>query len=127
MGSNMPDYLKKPYTRLVVPESDGSFRAEVLEFPGCIALGDTAAQALADLEEVAASWIEAAIRQGQQIPEPMEEAGFSGKLVVRLPRTLHKKAALIADREGVSLNQFIVASVAEHVGARSSPVLRHLR
>jgi hypothetical protein len=39
--------------------------------------------------------------------------------VVRLPKTLHKKAAHAAARDGVSLNQFIVSCVAEQVGSRS--------
>jgi predicted RNase H-like HicB family nuclease len=34
------------YGRVVVPESDGTFRAEIIEFPGCIAVGDTAGEAL---------------------------------------------------------------------------------
>lgn len=110
------DYLKMPYGRHVVPESDGTFRAEIIEFPGCIAVGDTAAEALANLEDVAASWLEATIARGQRIPDPVESGGFSGKLVVRLPKTLHKKAARIAAQEGVSLNQFIVSSIAEQVG-----------
>jgi antitoxin HicB len=115
------EYLKKPYGRTVVPESDGTFRAEIIEFPGCIATGETASEALANLEGVAASWLEATLARGQRIPEPIENAGFSGKLVVRLPKTLHKKAAHMAAREGISLNQFIVSSVAEQIGARSSP------
>jgi len=114
------EYLKKPYGRTVVPESDGTFRAEIIEFPGCIATGETASEALANLENVAASWLEATLARGQRIPEPIENVGFSGKLVVRLPKTLHKKAAHMAARDGISLNQFIVSSVAERVGARSS-------
>ena len=114
------EYLKRPYGQLVVPESDGSFRAEIMEFPGCIALGSTPAQALATLEEVAESWIEAALGQGQDIPEPMENLEYSGKLVVRLPKSLHRRAAQAAEREGVSLNSFIVSSIAEQVGTRSS-------
>jgi predicted RNase H-like HicB family nuclease len=110
------DYLKRPYGRLVVPEEDGTFRAEIIEFPGCIAIGDTAPEALGMLEEVAASWLEAALDNGQSIPEPMENTDFSGKLVVRLPKSLHKKASYTADREGVSLNQFIVTALATHVG-----------
>jgi predicted RNase H-like HicB family nuclease len=113
------EYLKKPYGRYVVPEFDGTFRAEIIEFPGCIAVGDTAAKALANLEDVAASWLEATIARGLRIPEPVENTTFSGKLVVRLPRTLHKKAARVAAQEGVSLNQFIVSSVAEQVGYSS--------
>jgi predicted RNase H-like HicB family nuclease len=113
------EYLKKPYGRVVVPEPDGTFRAEIIEFPGCIATGDTAAEALACLEDIAVSWLEATIAKGLRVPEPIENAGFSGKLVVRLPKSLHKKAAHAASREGVSLNQFIVSCVSEQVGARA--------
>lgn len=106
------EILKKPYGRTIVPEPDGTFRAEIVEFPGCIATGDTAAEALAKLEDVAESWLEAVLLKTQPIPEPIENIdGFSGKLVVRLPKSLHKKAAHMAARDGVSLNQFIVAGI----------------
>src|SRR5829696_5728241 len=110
------ELLKKPYGRVVFPEADGTFRSEIIEFPGCFAAGDTAGEALANLEHVAESWLEAMIARGQLIPEPIENAEFSGKLVVRLPKSLHKKAAHAAARDGVSLNQFIVSSIAERVG-----------
>lgn len=42
-------------------------------------------------------------------------------MVLRLPKSLHKKAARLAERDGVSLNQFIVAGLAEHVGERAKP------
>jgi predicted RNase H-like HicB family nuclease len=103
-----------------VPEEDGTFRAEIHEFPGCIATGDTETDALAALEDVALSWLESVMAMGKAIPEPIENLRFSGKLVLRMPKTLHKKAALAAERDGVSLNQFIVSSVAEQIGVRSS-------
>ena len=118
------DYLKKPYGRVVIPEGDGTFRAEIIEFPGCIAIGDTAAEALANVEDVAKSWLEVTLAKGQHVPEPIDNVGFSGKLVVRLPKSLHKKAANLAARDGVSLNQFIVSSLAEQVGARAVPNIR---
>lgn len=92
------DYLKKPYVRQLVPEDDGSFRAEIAEFPGCIALGATPAEAYSNLEEVAESWLESAIAKKQAIPEPLEEIGYSGKLVLRLQKSLHRKAAQAAKR-----------------------------
>lgn len=64
------EYLKKPFARQIVPEPDGSFRGEIVEFPGCIALGDTPVEALTNLERVAAGWLEATIAKGQQVPEP---------------------------------------------------------
>ena len=115
-------YLKKPYARVLIPEPDGAFRAEILEFSGCIALGDTVEAALAMLEDVAWGWLEAALDKGRAIPEPMENIEFSGKLVLRLPKSLHKKASRAAERDGISLNQFIVSSLAEQVGTRSVPI-----
>jgi predicted RNase H-like HicB family nuclease len=117
---NPTEILRQPYGRLVVPDSDGTYRAEIVEFPGCIATGDTAAEALTNLEATAWDWLEAVIERGQHIPEPVEAAEYSGKLVVRLPKSLHKKAAYHAARDGVSLNQFIVTSIAEQVGTKAA-------
>ncbi len=112
-------YLRQPYARVMIPESDGTYRGEILEFPGCIATGDTPAETLDALEEVAAEWLEAALERGQPIPEPVENTEFSGRLVLRMPKSLHKKATRIAERDGVSLNQFIVMSLAEQIGEQA--------
>jgi predicted RNase H-like HicB family nuclease len=116
------DILKRPYGRLLTPEPDGQYTAEILEFPNCVASGDSAVEALTVLEEVAADWIAAALKQGQDIPEPMESAEYSGRLVLRMPKGLHRRAALLAEREGTSLNQFIVTSLAETVGEKAKTV-----
>lgn len=42
----------------------------------------------------------------------------SGKFLVRLPVTLHGELAKEAEKEGVSLNQFVVAALAGAVGWR---------
>lgn len=112
-------HLGRPYSRVIIPEQDGTFRAEILEFPGCIATGDTEIEALASLKDVALSWLEVTLAKGQVIPEPIEKMEFSGKLVLRLPKSLHKKASRAAERDGISLNQFIVSSLAQQVGSRS--------
>lgn len=118
------EVLKRPYARLVTPDVDGSFFAEIVEFPGCFATGKTAADAFQNLESVAVDWINTALAQGQNIPEPMESNEYSGRLVLRMSSGLHRRAALWSDREGVSLNQFIVTCLAEAVGERSrQPVI----
>jgi antitoxin HicB len=114
-------YLRQPYARMILPESDGSFRGEIMEFPGCIATGDTAPETLTTLEEVARSWLVSALERGQNIPVPIDNNNdFSGRLVIRIPKSLHKKATFIAEREGVSLNHFITTSLSESVGERSA-------
>lgn len=112
------DYLAAPYARVVIPDAvSGTYTARVMEFSGCVAQGDTVAEAYANLEMATEAWIEAARDLGQAIPEPSEEQTHSGRVLVRLPRSLHRRAADFAARDATSLNQFIVAAVAERVGA----------
>lgn len=93
---NVSEILNRGYARILVPEPDGRFTAEVMEFPGCLAVGDNEQDALRKLEEVAADWIEAALEQGQEIPKPMGSVDFSGKLQLRMARGLHKRAFMDA-------------------------------
>jgi hypothetical protein len=46
---------------------------------------------------------------------PAEDQGYSGKIALRLPRSLHRQAALMADRDGVSLNQYLVVAIANQI------------
>jgi len=120
-SEQVASYLRQPYTRILIPETDGTFRGEILEFPGCITTGDTPAETFTALEEVAHAWLEGALERNQPIPEPVDNTEFSGRLVLRLPKSLHKKAARLAERDRVSLNQFIATSLAEHIGERARP------
>jgi len=109
--------LRRPYSRVIIPDESGLFSAELLEFPGCFADGETAEEAYRNLEGVAESWIESAQAQGYPIPEPFALAEPSGTLSLRLPKSLHRRAIAFAQRDAVSLNTFIVAAVGVAVGA----------
>jgi len=111
------EILRDPYARVLVPAEDGTYTAEVLEFPGCYAEGDTPTEAIRNLEDAAVSWIEAALEQGQQIPPPVANYGYSGKINLRLPKSIHKQAAFFAQRDDISLNQFFISAIAARVGA----------
>ncbi|KKM67978.1 hypothetical protein LCGC14_1465730 [marine sediment metagenome] len=109
--------LSMPYARILIPDDDGTYTAEILEFPGCFGEGDTAGDAINDLEQAAASWIEAAIEQGQEIPPPMDSCEYSGKINLRLPKSIHKQAARFAERDDISLNQLFLSAIAARIGA----------
>ncbi len=111
------DYLKLPYARILIREDDGRFSAEILEFPGCYSQGSSAEDAFENLERAAAAWIEACQKLGQEIPPPSANQGYGGRFALRLPRSLHRLAAHKAERDGVSLNQCLVAAIAAWVGA----------
>ena len=110
-------YLKEPYARILIPNEDGAFSAEILEFPGCFAEGETADEAMRNLEAAAEAWIEASLAQGLEIPPPEMNQGYGGKIALRLPRSLHRQAARMAERDGTSLNQFLVTAIAARLGA----------
>lgn len=110
------EYLKEPYSRILIPDEEGFF-AEILEFPGCYAHGKSVEDAFKKLDKAALSWIEASLEQGHEIPPPSTNAGYGGKVALRLPRSLHKRAAKLAHRDGVSLNQFLTTAIAARVGA----------
>jgi RNA polymerase sigma-B factor len=50
-------------------------------------------------------------------PEDRAKPAPSGRLLLRMPRTLHADLAQAAEREGTSLNQFITAALATKVRA----------
>lgn len=51
---------------------------------------------------------------GIPLDEFMKELeGYSGKLVIRLPRSLHKRLKAEAEAEGVSLNQYMLYKLAQ--------------
>lgn len=49
-----------------------------------------------------------------ELPSPRE---YSGKVNLRMPKSLHRDLAHRAQQEGVSLNQMIVTALARSVGA----------
>lgn len=49
---------------------DESFIAEVPELPGCMSDGKSYQEALKNVEQIIAEWIETAAELGRQIPSP---------------------------------------------------------
>jgi len=51
-------------------EEDGVFVADVPEFPGCKAHGETSETALAEANEAITLWLHTAMEFGDSIPQP---------------------------------------------------------
>ena len=114
------EYLAMPYSKVLVPDETGGFVAELLEFPGCLAEGETADEAIGNLNDAMEVWIEAVLESGDRVPEPLDLQGYGGRLVVRMPKWVHKEATRRAHVESVSLNQWIVGAIGERLGADRS-------
>ena len=57
-------------------EEDEGYIAVVPELPGCSAFGETEEEALKEIKVAIKLWIEAAKKEGKEIPKPMEKAKF---------------------------------------------------
>lgn len=59
-----------PYHRVITGGPGGGYLAEVPELPGCVSAGETAEEALRNLGEAMAAWVESALAHGDPIPGP---------------------------------------------------------
>jgi antitoxin HicB len=117
-------YTALPYHLLVVRDGEDKGKpwiASVEELPGCTTRGKTSDEALEAIEAVMAKWIALALEEGREIPEPRSAATHSGRLLLRMPKTLHADLTRASEREGVSLNQFITDVLAAAVAWRAGP------
>ena len=95
-----------------------AWTATVEELPGCEAHGATPAIAAAAVQEAVARWLDEARAEGREIPPPGAAASHSGRLLVRMPRSLHAELTRASEREGTSLNAYIVAALSASVAWR---------
>ena len=111
-------YMGLPYTYTLIPQPAGVF-IRVNELPGCRSGGDTADEAMVRIREAMEGWIETSLAEGIPVPEPEEE--FSGKILARVPREIHRALIHRAKAEGVSLNLYVASALARAVGEKTKP------
>lgn len=101
-------YLNLQYPVTLYPASEGEYVAQIKDLPGCLTQGETAEETIENINEARELWIETAYESGDDIPLPSTEVTYSGKLLLRMPKSLHRRLAEQAEQENVSLNQYIV-------------------
>ncbi len=89
--------------------------AEAPDLPGCSAGGATEADAAREVQDAVTAWAQSMQAVGKRTPaasiaEPVSR--YSGKFLVRVPRSLHAHLAREAAQEGVSLNQWAASKLA---------------
>lgn len=121
MDRDIKAHVKRDYPiklRALSAEDGGGWLAEIPDLPGCMSDGETKEEALHNLDDAKETWIRTAVKRGLGVPSPSEtEETYSGRLTLRLPRTLHRRLAELAEAEGSSLNQFILSMLAFESGA----------
>lgn len=110
------EYMELPYTRVVQERNDESghyFYGKILELEGCQSTGDTLDELYENLNEAMEGYIELKLERHLPVPEPKDVEEYSGKFNLRLPKSLHKRLAVEAAQEGVSLNQYAVYKLSQ--------------
>jgi antitoxin HicB len=122
MSRTLEEYLRLPYTITIVHDRDDDgnegYVASVEELPGCLSQGATIEEAAARIGDAMEGWLSIALEDGREIPEPRHPDSYSGRFLLRIPSSLHGELARQAEREGVSLNQYVATVLSGAVGWR---------
>jgi antitoxin HicB len=114
----LEEYMNLPY-RMEVYWDEDCWAAEFPELPGLIAAHETWDGLRDSVEDAKRAWFSVALERNDPIQKPIAvEDRYSGKLNLRLPKSLHAAAARASERDGVSLNTFIVTTIAKELGAK---------
>lgn len=124
-----PAFPFEAYSHVVSPISaadGGGFLLTMPDIPGVMADGTTELEAIADGREAFIAMVSAMADMGEDVPAPafnaedFTPASASGKVLARLPRSMHLQLTARAKTEGVSLNSLLLAFIAEGLGRRSA-------
>ena len=117
-GTTVADYMQRPYVMEVVRDED-YWAATFSELPGLVAVADTWEELQQKIEDAKWSYFQAALEAGLPIAEPGEGGEpASGRVLLRLPKSLHRQAARAAARDAVSVNTFLVSAISKELGRR---------
>ncbi len=101
------------YLKIVTwSDDDGYFvgRCPGLFHGGCHGVDE--AEVYRQLCKIAEEWVEILEGDGKPLPPATAGKSYSGKFVVRMSPELHQRAALKAMSRGESLNQCVIAAIA---------------
>ena len=98
-------------------EEGGGYLVEYPDIPGCMSDGETVEEAIANGREALRDCVAVLQESGRNAPKPGIDAAQWRQ---RLPRTLYSKLTVQAENEGVSINSFVTAIIAEAIGARQA-------
>ena len=93
--------------RVIWSEEDEEFIGLCAEFPSLSYLDENRDTAFEGISELVQDILTEMQDNGETIPEPLSAKNYSGKFQVRIPPELHRKLAMEAAEENVSLNRYI--------------------
>ena len=121
MEKNLNYYMELKYPTQITEiqaEDGGGYLIEIPLLKGCISDGETIIEALDNIKDAKIEWFTYMLKNNLPIPEPVDLSKYSGKFVVRIPKSLHKTISEQSKLEGLSLNQYVANSLAYVAGQK---------
>lgn len=95
--------------RRIVVDTEAIFEARVKEFPDLTEYADSPQEAYELAIDAINTVVETFAEKGRRLPDVVDApVDFSGRVTLRLPKSLHRALADAADADDVSLNQHLV-------------------
>jgi predicted HicB family RNase H-like nuclease len=88
---------------------DGEHVGTCVEFPSLSHLAGDPAQALDGVRKLVADVVADMRANNEQIPVPRADTRYSGKFMTRIPPELHRRLAIEAEEEKISLSRLVSA------------------
>ncbi len=97
--------------RITWSEEDKEYVGLCVEFPSISWLAESQESALKGIRNVVKNVIKDMKESEEPPPLPLSCRKFSGKFLVRIPPEIHRKLAMEAEEEGISLNRLVSAKL----------------
>jgi len=95
------------YYSVAWSEEDEAFIGRVAEFPSLAAHGPTLQKGLRETIAVVEGTLEDLGESGETMQVPFSKRSYSGRINVRMPEHLHRRLAMEAEQQNLSLNRWI--------------------
>ena len=106
-------------------EGEICFEARIKELPDITEYADSFEEAYALAIDSIETTMEIFAEKGRTLPKPNIPADdFSGRVTLRMPKSLHRSLATMSDSEGVSLNQYLCNVLSYYSGFASIPMAK---
>lgn len=94
-------------------EENDDFIASCAELPGVTFTSESQLEAFVGIRTAVAEEVERRRAANEEVPEPLAERHYSGRILVRVPPELHRRLTIEAAEQQVSLNRLISNRLAE--------------
>jgi len=108
--------MEKYSLNIVWSDEDRGYVATIPELKNLSAFGETYEEALKEATIAAEGYLETLREENLAPPAACKLSEYSGQIRLRMPRDLHQKLTVESERQGVSLNTYMISLLSMNYG-----------